>query len=36
MLDFYVKNTEEFRNFLFDIKNSYEDVILLYESMVVF
>ncbi len=36
MLDVHVKDTEEFRNFLLDIKNSYEDVILLYESVVVF
>jgi len=36
MLDIHVKDTEEFRNFLFDIKNSYEDVIFLYESLVVF
>jgi len=36
MLDVHVKDTEEFRSFLFDIKNSYEDVILLYESMVIF
>lgn len=36
MLDVHVGNTEDFRNFLFDIKDSYGDVILLYESMVVF
>ena len=36
MLDVHVKDTEEFRRFLFDIKNSYKDVILLYESMLVF
>jgi len=36
MLDVHVKDTEEFRNFLFDIKNSYGDVIMLYESIVVF
>ncbi|MEK6859457.1 MAG: winged helix-turn-helix transcriptional regulator [Nanoarchaeota archaeon] len=36
MLDVHVKNTEEFRDFLFDIKNSFGDVILLYESVVVF
>ena len=36
MLDIHVKDTEEFRRFLFDIKNSYEDVILLYESILVF
>jgi DNA-binding Lrp family transcriptional regulator len=36
MLDVHVKNTEEFRDFLFDLKNSFGDVILLYESMVVF
>lgn len=36
MLDVHVKDTEEFRDFLFDIKNSFEDVILLYESVVVF
>jgi len=36
MLDVHVKSTEEFREFLFDIKNAFEDVILLYESMVVF
>jgi len=36
MLDVHVENTEDFRNFLFDIKDSYGDVILLYESMVVF
>lgn len=36
MLDVHVKDTEEFREFLFDIKNSYGDLILLYESMVVF
>jgi len=36
MLDIHVKNTEEFRKFLFDIKNSYGDVILLYESLVIF
>jgi DNA-binding Lrp family transcriptional regulator len=36
MLDVHVKTTEEFREFLFDIKNAFEDVILLYESMVVF
>jgi len=36
MLDVHVTNTEEFRDFLFDMKNSYGDVILLYESIVVF
>ena len=36
MLDVHVKNTEEFRSFLFDLKNSFGDVILLYESIVVF
>ena len=36
MLDIHVKSTEEFREFLFDIKNAFEDVILLYESIVVF
>lgn len=36
MLDIHVRDTEEFRDFLFDIKNSYGDVILLYESVVVF
>ncbi len=36
MLDVHVKNTEEFRDFLFEIKESFEDVILLYESIVVF
>lgn len=36
MLDVHVKNTEEFRSFLFNIKNSFEDVIILYESIVVF
>ncbi len=36
MLDVHVKNTEEFRDFLFEIKEQFEDVILLYESVVVF
>ena len=36
MLDIHVSSTEEFREFLFDIKNAFEDVILLYESIVVF
>lgn len=36
MLDIHVKNTEEFRKFLFDIKNSFQDLILLYESILVF
>ncbi len=36
MLDIHVKNTEEIRNFLFEIKESFEDVVLLYESVVVF
>ena len=36
MLDIHVKTTQEFREFLFDIKNAFEDVILLYESLFVF
>ena len=36
MLDIHVKSSEEFRKFLFDIKNAYGDVILMYESIVVF
>lgn len=36
MLDVHVKSTEEFRNFLFDIKNAFQDVILLYESLLIF
>ncbi len=36
MLDIHVKNTEEFRKFLFNLKDSYGDVILLYESLFVF
>ena len=36
MIDIHVKSTEEFREFLFDMKNAFEDVILLYESIVVF
>jgi|GEM_PF-1799413 len=36
MLDVHVKDTEEFRRFLFDIKNAFQDVILLYESVLVF
>lgn len=36
MLDIHVTNTEEFRSFLFDLKNSFGDIILLYESVVVF
>ncbi|MDP1694941.1 MAG: Lrp/AsnC family transcriptional regulator, partial [Candidatus Woesearchaeota archaeon] len=29
MIDLHVKSTEEFREFLFDIKNTFEDIILL-------
>jgi len=36
MLDLHVKTSEDFRKFLFDIKNEFQDVILLYESMVIF
>ena len=36
MLDVHVEDTEKFRKFLFDIKNSYGDVILLYESILIF
>lgn len=36
MLDIHVRSTDEFRKFLFDLKNSYEDLILLYESIFVF
>src|SRR3989338_7323616 len=36
MLDLHVKDTEEFREFLFNIKNRFQEVILLYESIFVF
>jgi DNA-binding Lrp family transcriptional regulator len=36
MLDVHIKSTEEFREFLFDIKNRFQDIILLYESLVIF
>ncbi len=36
LLDIHVRNTEEFREFLFNIKNLFQDVILLYESIFVF
>jgi DNA-binding Lrp family transcriptional regulator len=36
MLDVHVKSTEEFREFLFDLKNNFQDLILLYESVLVF
>ncbi|HYD03013.1 MAG TPA: winged helix-turn-helix transcriptional regulator [Alphaproteobacteria bacterium] len=36
MLDIHAKNTQEFREFLFNIKDSFADVILLYESMLIF
>ncbi len=36
MLDVHVRDSEEFRGFLFDLKNNYGDVIALYESMLVF
>ena len=36
LLDVHVKSTEEFRDFLFDIKDTFKDIILLYESLFVF
>ncbi len=36
MLDIHVKNSEEFRKFLFDMKDEFADLILLYESILVF
>jgi DNA-binding Lrp family transcriptional regulator len=36
MLDVHVNNTQEFRELLFDIKDAFQDVILLYESILVF
>ena len=36
MLDVHVKSTEEFRDFLFDIKDGFKDILLLYESLFIF
>ncbi len=36
MIDIHVKSLEEFREFLFEIKNKFSDAIKLYESMMVF
>ncbi len=36
MLDVHVRNTKEFRSFLFDLKNEFADLILLYESILIF
>lgn len=36
MLDIHVKNTEEFKKTLFEIKEKFPDVIKLYESIIIF
>ncbi|MGV8141049.1 MAG: winged helix-turn-helix transcriptional regulator [Candidatus Woesearchaeota archaeon] len=36
MLDVHVGSTEEFRKFLFDMKDAFGDVVMLYESVLVF
>ncbi|MBS3094071.1 Lrp/AsnC family transcriptional regulator [Candidatus Pacearchaeota archaeon] len=36
MLDIYVKNVEEFREVLFELKEKFSDVIKIYESMIIF
>lgn len=36
MLDIHVKNTEEFKDVLFELKEKFSDVIKLYESIILF
>jgi DNA-binding Lrp family transcriptional regulator len=36
MLDIHVKDTEEFRKVLFDLKEKFSDVIKIYESIIIF
>ena len=36
MLDIHVKNTEEFKEVLFELKEKFSDIIRLYESVIIF
>jgi len=36
MIDIHTQSTEEFKDFLLEIKDQFSDIIKLYESLVIF